>query len=99
MTGGKTTAAQSYHGKPLTNLLLSTPSKLGLQVTLQLSFRDAPGGTRDPIPGHRRRALYTHFQPQPAGGTPPHQLSPALTTSHSPASPSPLPASPAAGTP
>lgn len=61
------------------------------------AFRDAPGGTWDPIPDHRHRALYTRLRPQPQAGPLPtscHQLA----TTHSRASLSSLVASHAAAT-
>lgn len=48
------------------------------------AFRDAPGGTWDPIPGHSTRAEHPTSGPNTLAGTPPHQLSPVLATSHSP---------------
>lgn len=100
MTGSNTEAAQSYLlQKTINSYFLAAPANWRSYKLLRSpAIRDAPRGTWDLVPGHRRPALHTRLRPQPSGGTPPHQLSPALETSPSLASPSPLAASPAAAT-
>lgn len=54
------------------------------------AFRDAPGGTWDPIPGHSSRAEHPHLRPQHAG----RNSSPSAVTGardqSQPASPCPV---------
>lgn len=101
MTGSETDAAQTCCRKPLTRTSWQLqPTGGTYKLLCSAAFGDAPGGTWEPIPGHRRRVLPASLRPQPAGGTPPtSSLSPALQTRHSLASPSPPAASPAAATP